>query len=169
MCKTMNNQIRRSFLYLKIYLFFSLATLGFYNLSAYSITQYRCAGLIQYRPCNDDRAIPALLSQREKNANAQNINERIDRAQMKSDFDYPSIFSVTYQYNKQLGVGIWRGYVLGEGPVELNLTLYSPDAPSESRYMGRVVLRGKSSPFEFHSAPPRSSKWNWHISAKNAV
>ena len=158
---------------INFYLFVGILFLTFLDLfasprSSFALTQYRCAGLIQYRPCNDDRAIPALVAQRESFQSAVRMNAALSvHAQMKIDVIPPTVFSTKYQYNSVKAVGVWTGFVHGEGPVILSLRLNIPGAPPEVRYMGKAVLRGKTSPFEFHSTPPKGSHWNWHISAKN--
>lgn len=155
------------------FLFFVFALFAFTE-QAFALTQYRCSGVVQYRPCNDDRAIPALVAQKRSQVGSwdsgriENSEEsESPRARMKSDLPEPVVFSTKYKFNSDMAVGVWTGFVYGEGPVVLRLRLNVPGAPPEVRYMGRAVLRGKTSPFEFRSTPPKGSRWNWYISAKS--
>lgn len=131
---------------------------------AHAIKQFRCSGKVQYRPCDDNRAFPGLKNQPKLEDQNQDLEPR---AQMKRGLIAPTVFSTKYEYNKKNEVGIWTGFVHGEGAVILRLRLNSPGVPPETRYMGKAVLRGKVSPFEFRSMPPKGSRWSWQIFAKS--
>lgn len=130
------------------------------------LPQYRCGDWIQYRPCNDDRSIPALLEQR---ANEALFLDSSTRGRMKDIRISPSIFSTQYRFDEERQVGVWSGFVHGDGPVVLKLRLNTPGVKPETRYMGRAELRGKMSPFEFRSSPPAIRGWSWQIFAQNAA
>lgn len=139
---------------------------------SYALKQYRCAGVVQYRPCNDDRSIPALLEQKNrrsyplKSARIEASSGESLRGRMTADIE-PLVFSAKYEFNAERKLGIWTGSVYGDGPVVLNLRLDFVGSAPQILYMGKVVLRGKHTPFEFRSAPPPpETKWSWQISAK---
>lgn len=128
-----------------------------------ALKQYRCDKVIQYRPCNDDRAIPAL----QKEDRAPIGIDSGPRGRMKNFVETPTVIAPKYKFDATKQVGVWTGFVQGDGPVTLKLRINSVGTPPEVRYMGQTVLRGRPSPFEFRSYPPGGKRWKWQILALN--
>lgn len=135
------------------------ALLSFVATSAEAARLYRCGKVVQYRPCE----FPADESIVSSATDSPRYKMRL-YSFIRGD-DAPKISQVRFE-RVDGASGLWRGYVQGEGPVDLRLQIGDGGAVSE-RYMGRVILKtaGKLVPFVFRSPTPQGSNWKWRVTA----
>ena len=64
--------------------------------------------------------------------------------------------------------GLWRGYVKGDGKIQLTLKILRGGIIESTRYIGSVIQRRweKPTPFVYTAALPKGSGWSWLIVAE---
>jgi hypothetical protein len=65
----------------------------------------------------------------------------------------------------KVATGTWKGLVEGNGMIHLFLEILRGEAVEERRFMGNVLLHGKSTTFAFVSPLPQGKDWTWRVSA----
>ena len=118
--------------------------------------QYRCNGMIKYYPCDQD-----LFKRRSPTV------PRDPRARPRLQQSTGELFAEVLQqsYQPAGAQGWWRGTVRGKGRVHLQLQILRNGAVESTRYMGNVVLQGKSTWFSFKSPVPAGRGWSWLVVA----
>ncbi len=119
--------------------------------------QYRCYGMVQYRPC-DPNPPPERPAMRRRPDPRAHFN--IDTANLK----YAKVLSSNLKKVSAMD-GVWGGRVEGNGTVHLELQIYRGGALESKRYMGHVPLKNKSTAFRFRSVMPNGPAWSWKIVA----
>ena len=130
----------------------------------WAIGPVRCNGMIQYRPCDDNRA----------NGQYDNDTTRSSSTKPHTNPDY-KIHGTRYAKVIKSSFapiskseGMWQGTIQGNGFVELRLILFRNGAYESERYMGGVWLVDKRTPFKFKSSLPAGKdgkEWTWNIAA----
>jgi hypothetical protein len=145
--------------------------------SAWAARQYRCSGKIQFRPCNAAaRGAEAPMSRI-----GNTLGKRSSASTLSAPLKYPAPAIQGELYARiveksflgprspaskaKVSTGVWKGLVEGNGMVHLFLEILRGEAIEERRFMGNVLLRGKSTTFAFVSPLPRGSDWTWRVSA----
>jgi hypothetical protein len=114
---------------------------------AHAVRQYRCNGVIQYRPCTDLSTITRVKS---------------GPWYRKTGPSYSMVLGTKFQ-RRDKDTGHWSGEVEGRGNIRLFLRLMKDGHLFEERYMGQVLLSGKKTTFNFLSSLPRERGWDWQI------
>ncbi|MBN8548834.1 MAG: hypothetical protein J0M12_05930 [Deltaproteobacteria bacterium] len=149
-----------------------IATLTFLSLSlstpAAAGTQYRCNGMVQYRPCGQE--IATGRTTRSKTAAAPSLRTDVPRYDVS-----PRAFSkntgayaeVLNQSMSPIGASTaqWRGSLRGNGSIRLQLLWYRDGVLSMTRSMGVVKLVHKTTSFAFRTSVPRGPGWSWKVAA----
>ncbi|MCO6432260.1 MAG: hypothetical protein J5J00_15510 [Deltaproteobacteria bacterium] len=134
---------------------------------AHAARQYRCNGMIQYRPCLAESATPRAgfraLEQAQRKAI---ISARHGSAvpATASNFTFAKIVKASYKRLSSVS-GQWRGIVEGNGNIKLTLHIIRNGAIESTRFMGQIALRNKKTSFNFVSAPPAGKGWTYTIIA----
>ena len=120
--------------------------------TAHAIKPVRCAGKIQFRPC--DQSVPDIRAgyRKPKTSAARNISNTAAFAEVVES-RYRSL-------NRR--DGRWEGRVTGRGYVELTL-LINQGGRTSTRQMGGVELEDETTSFAFVSSRPNGDDWTWRI------
>lgn len=67
--------------------------------------------------------------------------------------------------------GLWRGYIRGEGPIELLLIVRNKGRNVTTRYIGSVIRDRHERPtsFAYRGHIPKNGKWSWRILARRPL
>ena len=124
-----------------------LAAIALVAPSAHAIKPVRCAGKIQFRPC--DQSVPEM---------------RAGLRKRKSVVPTDAFGEVVESRYRSLNRrdGRWEGRVTGRGYVELTL-LINQSGRTSTRQMGGVDLQDETTSFAFVSSRPDGNDWTWQI------
>ena len=132
--------------------FIVLALLCAFSTSAHAIRPVRCAGRIQFRPC--DQSVPDMRAGlRKQGAKTARVSS--------PSATYAEIVESRYRSLNHRD-GRWEGRVNGRGYVELTLLINQAGRRS-TRQMGGVELEGETTSFAFVSSRPNGNDWSWQI------
>jgi hypothetical protein len=124
-----------------------------------AIKQYRCAGRVQYRPCDAFSESSQPSSRRPRTQSADELARSIG---VVSGPRFAQL--VKAEFSKvDKSSGLWKGSVRGNGLVELELQIFRGSERIDTRYMGSVWLRNKVTKFRFKSPLPSIKGWRWQI------
>ena len=119
---------------------------------AYAIRPVRCAGKIQFRPC--DQSLPDMR------AGFRKPKTSTARGNLSTAAFAEVVESRYRSLNRR--DGRWEGRVTGRGFVELTL-LINQDGRTSTRKMGGVDLEDETTSFAFVSSRPSGDDWTWRI------
>ena len=124
---------------------------------SFAIRQYRCNGMIQYRPCETDPANRSAFQQPIK----------YDQVKTKVGITGPRYAKVQSQHfsKDSPGHGLWKGVIKGNGFVELSLNIFRNGQLESTRFMGHLWLANKDSTYRFRSTLPAGKDWTWKVEA----
>jgi hypothetical protein len=130
----------------------------------YAAKQYRCAGRVQYRPCDSEAPVYR------NNKRSLKLSRPIPQHPKQSrDLPEPAKIDIPVAEEHLEKVssrdGVWKGKIAGRGEVHLELQIYTDGALHSTRYMGKVVMGKKSTPFAFKSTLPLLTSWTWRVKA----
>ncbi len=129
-------------------------------LSFATYRQYRCNGLVQYRPCEPIDEQDSISA-----ARVANRSSRLNKPALAStDLFFAKVLEQTYKPGKAR-LGTWSGKIRGNGDISLHLQLLRNGQVDETRYMGHVFLPNKSTTFRFKSSVPADNDWSWRVLA----
>lgn len=140
-----------------------------FPLNGCAITQYRCDGKVQYRPCGE------RLHRYERNVytpKQATKPEDVDMEQVRAAKRWPLASSrglevVNAAFHPLPGArGMWKGRVRGSGKIGLRLIITREDKVVANRFMGAITLRGPSSSYRYIGSVPRSPGWDWRVVAR---
>jgi hypothetical protein len=124
--------------------------------------QYRCAGRVQYRPCEESSAGSAPTSN--LRGNLPTAPHHGVAARTSSNLHYAKVLTPSFTRGPN-AQGVWTGIIEGNGEIEMELQLKRNGRLETSWYMGRVVLQNRATTFKFVAQPPSGSNWSWSIVA----
>jgi len=130
---------------------------------AHAARQYRCNGMVQYHPCDQD-----LYGERTPQKQNTNITTQ------KIHYTPPQHTKVMARHQEVLvseqsftpisaTLGMWKGRVQGAGKIHLHLQIHRNGALESVRYMGNISLNDKSSSFSIRSSIPSGNGWSWRL------
>lgn len=124
---------------------------------AFAIKQYRCNGMVQYRPCEEKSSSHSAFQ--------QPINEV--KTKNRVGITGPRYAKVKSQYfsKESKDHGLWKGVIRGNGFVELSLNIFRHGELESKRFMGHLWLANKDSSYRFRSVLPQGKDWTWKVEA----
>lgn len=129
---------------------------------AYALKSYRCDGKIQFRPCGTELPGSRIISQ---NSRSNRDNPEIDPINAKiPGTRFARIDEPTFSTHSK-GTGMWKGFIEGNGKINLTLQILQNGELLESRAMGQTYLLNSKTTFTFTSPLPRVAGWTWNVVA----
>ena len=128
---------------------------------------FRCGDRIQQRPCDQQlHSYKRNVFSASSSWSPRQRKAAREKAPATGSPDSPEVLGVTLTKLED-GEGVWRGRVAGDGQVALWLHLTTPNQPEEKLYMGSIGLKDSSSSFAYRAVLPKSSDWDWKITASS--
>lgn len=133
---------------------------------AWAQRQYRCDGVVQYRPCDEplENYSPPSKLQRTYPVPPPSA-KGIVRAASRNSRGYYAKIREQSLFKLPGNMGNWKGSVEGNGQVHLNLRIYRNGSIESTRYMGSVPLKNNDTTFSFKTVLPQGKGWTWKVLA----
>ena len=130
-------------------------------------TQYRCNGMVQFRPCGQDIATGRPVRTKSSSVQLRTDIPRFDVSTTALSRGSQAYAEVLNQSMSPYGAstGQWRGTLRGNGNIRLQLLWFRDGVLSTTRSMGNVKLVHKTTSFAFRTSVPHGSGWSWKIAA----
>ena len=121
---------------------------------------YRCDGRVQYRPCEQKLHNYEVTYKETSKPRYRYSTKTKQRGAKYVRVVRQSLRKIT------LNEGLWRGYVEGNGMVQLMLDIFRGGTRESRRIIGSLPLHEKDGQvlFHFRSSLPKGFGWSWKIS-----